>query len=411
MIRYLPKLVFRYSFTRIINYFAIIGIFLSICCLFTVNAVFRGFDHELRSLFRGSLADHLVDWKWKSPKLEEIPSLMPSLKWSPALEGFGMIKTPYFVSAIQLKGIDPVAEMELRKAMQMSPIDFSKMNQDIKESPMGGILGLFGRSSTNEPPAPIMIGHILAQDLNLTIDDEIELVLPNWADQISQKKFKVCAIFKSGIYEDDRSKVYIPIKNAQSMLKHPAGFTYLQVATPDKSDIESLQEFQKKNKDASVMSWEQKHKYRLRAIAHERKLIVVILSLIVVVSSFGILAIQWSFVQEKTSDIGILRTLGFSGSQIFLLFLGVSWFVGLLGLSSGLIGGYFLSHHANELLNLFGWQLFPDDLYYQDDLPVSIKALDFIWISLLSLFVTTLAGFLPAWRAIRVNPIQAISYE
>jgi ABC-type lipoprotein release transport system permease subunit len=78
----------------------------------------------------------------------------------------------------------------------------------------------------------------------------------------------------------------------------------------------------------------------------------------------------------------------------------------------GLLGGVVLSTYANNILKMTGWQPFPDGIYYMDEgLPFCIEMVDIIWISCLSLTVTTLAGFLPAYRSIRIEPIKAIAYE
>jgi lipoprotein-releasing system permease protein len=158
-------------------------------------------------------------------------------------------------------------------------------------------------------------------------------------------------------------------------------------------------------------TWRERHGARLRAVAHERKLIVIVLSMIVIVASFGILSIQWSFVKEKTRDIGILRAMGFSNGNIFSVFIGVSWLVGLTGLVFGLGGGALISLYANEIISFTGWRPFPGDLYYHEKLPVSLEWGDVLWISILSLSVTTCAGLFPAWKATTVEPVEAIAHE
>ncbi|MBF0198344.1 MAG: ABC transporter permease [Planctomycetes bacterium] len=411
--RCILKLIARYSLKRTINYFAVTAVFLSICTLFTVNAVFKGFDSELQQLFRGSLADYLVEWNWGGPSLKELEDKDQDHIWSPALDGFGMIKTSRYVSSVSVKGVDPSREAELRKSMNISKIDFSLLEkEDVEQSPLKGFLSAFDESAHTENPTPILVGTVLAEQLHISEGETVKLVLPNWQDNISTQSFKVSGIFKSGIYEDDRTKVYIPMKAASNMIKHPAGFSYLQVAEKGKEGRKfNIEELNEAYPNAQVGSWRERHKFRLRAVAHERKLIALVLSLIVVVSSFGILAIQWSFVQEKTRDIGILRAMGFSRYDIFSIFLGVSWMVGICGLILGLGGGYLISNNANEILQVLQWRPFPGDLYYHEKLPISLELSDVIWISLLSISVTTVAGFFPAWRAVKVEPITAISYE
>jgi lipoprotein-releasing system permease protein len=407
------KLIFRYSVHRTINYFALCAIILSICSLFTVNAVFRGFDHELQKMFRGSLADTLIEWNWSPPKLKDLEKdLTPLAVWAPALDGFGMIKTERFVSAISFKGVDAIREKKLRKSMKISNIDFSPLD-DIEsnyESPLGDMLSLFNESSDNKPLAPMLVGEVLAKNLNIKIGDKIKLVIPNWRDEIKSGEFKVTGFFKSGIYEDDQGKVFISINEAQNLLSRPNGYSYIQCDFPTNASL-NKKSITKLYPSAKLTSWKEKHKIQLKAVNHERKLIAIVLSLIVLVSSFGILAIQWSFVLEKTSDIGILRAIGFSGIDIFAIFLGVTLSIGIIGLSIGLLFGVLLCDNVNQIVDFLGISVFPDDVFYHENLPVVIDRIDFIWISILSLSVTTIAGLVPAWKAIRVEPLTAISHE
>ena len=175
--------------------------------------------------------------------------------------------------------------------------------------------------------------------------------------------------------------------------------------------LDGLERLQEAFPSARILSWKDKFSVRLKAMAHERQLIVVVMSLIIIVFGFGILAIQWSFVSEKINDIGVLRSLGFSSSQVFMIFLGVSWLIGLLGVLLGTGMGLLLCCNLNEILNIIGVNIFPKDVYYHDGLPVLIDESDLIFISLFSMLVTSIAGFIPALKAMRVQPIRAITSD
>jgi lipoprotein-releasing system permease protein len=212
--------------------------------------------------------------------------------------------------------------------------------------------------------------------------------------------------------EDDNSKVFIHLDEAQLLQNRPGGFSTIQVALTPSQNFDDLKEHvESQDERASVGTWKDRHRQRLAAIVHERKLIAIVLSMIVIVASFAILTIQWSFVKEKSKDIGILRAMGFSSSSIFCIFLGASWLVGFVGLILGLGGGALISTYANEIIAFTGWRPFPGELYYHQKLPVSIELSDAIWISALSLSVTTLAGLCPAWKATRLEPVAAIAHE
>jgi lipoprotein-releasing system permease protein len=408
----LSKLILRYLLRRHINIFAVLAVFLSIACLFTVNAVFKGFDKELQSLFRGSLADVLVEWRWNKPPISLIDEALKDYSPAPALESFGMIRTTSHVTAINFKGVDPSKEQRLREAMGLSSIDFLKLDQMAEtQSPLGGFLDMLGEAE-GDSHRPMIIGSVLADHLGMTIGDQLQLISPNWKEQVSQRSFTIVDIFHSGYYEDDSSKVYIHIHDARDLQQYPGGYSVIQLALGQKNGLSKLESFMEdKFPESMVSTWKDRHGQRMRAIAHERKLIVIVLSMIVIVASFGILALQWSFVKEKTRDIGILRAMGFSKKDIFAIFLGVSWMVGITGLVLGLCGGVLISHYANDIISITGWRPFPGDLYYHEKLPVSLEWGDALWITILSLSVTTCAGLFPAWKATNVDPVEAIAYE
>ena len=406
------RLIIRYIFRRGINAFSIAAVFLSIACLFTVNAVMKGFDTELQKLFRGSLADVLVEWRWNNPPLTEVDEKLKDYIHAPALESFGMLRSRSYVSSVSFKGIDPEAEAKLREGMNMTGIPLDKLKTSGNTSnPMGGLLGLFGEGD-GESEAPMVMGKMLAERLNLEVGDSVRLLAPNWKEQVGQKSFMVTGLFHSGYLEDDSGKVYIRISDARDLMQHPGGFSMIQVALGKNQTFSALkQQLQQDDSDVRVSTWRERHATRLMAVTHERKLIAIVLSMIVVVASFGILSIQWSFVKEKTRDIGVLQAMGYSKGSLFIVFLGVSWIVGITGLVLGLCGGALISTYANEILAITGWQPYPGELYYHDHLPVTMEWGDVLWISALSLSVTTLAGLCPAWRATRVDPIEAIAYE
>ena len=399
----------RYALRRGINGFGVLLILFAVSTLFTVNAVFKGFHSELNRLFRGSEADALIEWPFRPPPLDQLDDSLEGWTTAPTLKGFGMLKTSYAVTAVQTKGVHPEREKVLHQKMGMESVPFEKLKVSSGEGElMGGLLDLLGDGGGGGDT--LILGALLADRLGVIEGDQVTLVLPEWGGAIAQGEFRIAGLFRTGNYEDDSSRVYLPLEKAMAMQKRP--FETLQVHAPTEKDVRRLREtLVKDHPEAEVRTWQSLHVNRLRAVVNERKVVAIVFSMILVVASFGILAIQWSFVREKTRDIGILRAMGFSRSFIFATFLGVSWVVGVTGLIGGLGVGALIGSNANEILAFTGWNPFPGDLYYHDGLPVSLEWGDAIWIAGLSLSVTTIAGLLPAWRALRVEAIEAIAQE
>jgi len=406
----LLALIRRYTLRRGINGFGVLLILFSVATLFTVNAVFKGFHAELNRLFRGSEADALVEWSFRPPLLGQLDQKLEGWTTSPALKGFGMLKTRYAVTAVQTKGVMADREAALHQKMGLTSVPFKKLQASSqKESdPLGGLLGLLGDEGGGADT--LLLGSLLAERLGVLEGERVTLVLPEWGGAIAQGEFVVGGLFKTGNYEDDSSRVYLSLDRAMAMQKRP--FESLQVYAPTSEAVAKLRRVvEEAFPEATVNTWQSLHVNRLRAVVNERKVVAIVFSMILVVASFGILAIQWSFVREKTRDIGILRAMGFSRGFIFATFLGVSWLVGLTGLLGGLGTGALIGHYANDILAFTGWNPFPGDLYYHDGLPVSMEWADALWIGGLSLSVTTLAGLLAAWRALKIEAIDAIAQE
>lgn len=404
----LLRMALRYSLCKTINVFAAFVILLSITCLFTVNAVLKGIEEEWRQLIRGSKADVVLEWPAGRPELSDVEKRMPKdVVWSPVIRGFGLIRTPRFIAAVSLKGIDPEREKRLRDCMGLRDLGLGQLAAETEKSPLSGVMGLFG-SGGGGGTGRMLVGCELANELSLCEDESVELSIPNCADGVSTARFTVGGVFRSGFYEDDRGLVITRIGDAEKLVLSGAGFSQIQAADSGGPPGGLRDRLEKAFPGADAKAWYELQPVSLKALRNQRIIVVLLLSLLILVSSFGILAIQWNFVREKVPDIGVLRAVGFSAGDVFAVFLGVSWIVGLVGLVAGLGLGIVTSHYAGDLVALTGWDPFPSDIYYHEGLPAKIELFDVVWIGALSLSMTTLAGFLPAWHAVRIKPIDAI---
>ena len=164
-----------------------------------------------------------------------------------------------------------------------------------------------------------------------------------------------------------------------------------------------------------VSSWHDKQATLLRAIKIERYIQVIIMSLMVVIAGFSILAILWLMVREKTHDIGILMSLGATRGGIVRIFLLNGLMIGALGSALGLALGWTISANLNViegwLDSAFGWRVFPPSIYYLDKLPHQESPRQFIVFALAAMTVSLVAAVWPAIKASRLNPIEALRYE
>ena len=165
----------------------------------------------------------------------------------------------------------------------------------------------------------------------------------------------------------------------------------------------------------TVSPWRDKQMPLLAAVQMETAILNVLLFLIIAVAGFGILAIFLMIVVEKTRDIGILKSLGASGWGIMGIFLSYGLSLGLVGSGVGLVLGLLLVRYINEIADLLGAltgrPVFDPEIYYFYKIPTLVDPLTIGWITLGAVGIAVLASILPACRAARLHPVEALRYE
>lgn len=237
--------------------------------------------------------------------------------------------------------------------------------------------------------------------------------------------FTVNGFFKSGMSEYDSTHVYVPLERFQEVrnLMDVGGngaVNQIQVKVANGVNIDKLSQELRKSLDALspmflVSTWEEKQGPLLAAVSLEQGILNILLFLIIAVAGFGILAIFFMIVVEKTRDIGILKALGASTSGVRGIFLGYGLSLGLVGSGVGMAGGLAFVTYINEiehkLSQITGRKVFDDQIYYFDRIPTLIEWPTVVAIVGGALFIAVAASVWPAQRAAKLHPVRALRFE
>ena len=237
----------------------------------------------------------------------------------------------------------------------------------------------------------------------------------------------VVDVFKSGMSEYDSNLVFCNLEQLQQVRQmiqtNPDGtesraITSVQIKLKDYRDSDKVMEILRSEFPPdryTVRTWEQKQGPLLAAVDVESSILNILLFLIITVAGFGILAIFFMIVVEKTRDIGILKALGASSSGVMSIFLSYGLSLGMVGSGVGVIAGLLFVRYINQIeaviTVLTGRKVFDEKIYYFKEIPTHIDPFTICWVALGAMTIAVLASVLPARRAARLQPVRALRYE
>jgi len=394
------------GFLSLITWISIGGVFLGVLALVVVLAVMNGFEQEVKSRIVGTNA-HVILLRYGPHGLTEVPSLVEKVRQTPEVVavapfvyGKAMITARESSDGIVVKGVDLKEEATVTRLLQY-----------VEHLP--GEISL-------DPPAEgelpgIILGVHVAEGLQVTLGEKVQLLAPQVG--VSSPlgyiprvlNFRVVGLFRSGMYEYDSSLAYISLAQAQSFFSLGERVTALEIKVRDmyraplvaQAILASLGGFPYRTNDwiemnSTLFSWMQT----------EKRVMFVILALIIMVAAFNILAALIMLVMEKRRDIGILRSMGATAAEIRTIFMLEGTVIGGFGLVLGTLAALLLC----DLLERYKFIKLPGDIYFIDTLPVKVEALDVVAVIVAVLAITVLATLYPAWRAAKMDPVEAIRY-
>lgn len=404
----------RAGFISFITFFSTVGILLGVASLITVVSVMNGFEGELKKRILG-IVPHVVvtsNDATKQGELAEWRKIRTLLlaqnhvkQVTPFLSSEALVQSPDNLQGVLLQGIIP---------------EFEQGNI-ISDYMVAGSL-----SSLSEQAYAIVLGRSLANELKISLNDTIRIVLPNKTiftpmGRIPvQRTFTVTGIFDVGSQVDD-AMVYVHSNYGAKLLRRKGdGIGQLRLYLDDAFNANTVvQELMQStslkantysNQELAFTTWNDSQGALFSAVNMEKKMMWLMLSLIVAVAAFNIVSALVMVVVEKQGEIGILQTLGLSKVGVVKIFITQGMVNGFWGVSLGCILGVLLSQYLNDVLALFGVNIFGAG-YAMQQLPMQLEMTKVVVIALSALIMCFLATLYPAFQASNTQPAEVLRNE
>jgi len=391
----------RERFISIISVISILGVIVGVAALIVVLSIMTGFDLEVKEKIIGTYS-HIVVLKQGGIENEDkIASVLSKNKHvlasSPFIDEPAFLSYKENVQGVLLRGLDEKREGSV---------------SNIKSYVSSGRLD-FGRNGA-------IVGNELLKTLGLKKGDRISLFSPYAASKMpfgnKGKEFTVVGTFASGRYDYDANMVFISLKDAKELFGKNS-VSGIGIKVDNEFNVNKIKNSLQGELHYPyiVRSWMDLDKNLMRALAIEKKIMFIILALIIMVACFNIASTLIMQVLEKTKDIGILRAIGATTGDVKKIFITLGFSIGLVGAFLGTVLGVAIAVNINTIADyiegITGVSLFPSDIYYLSEIPVKIVPGDVTFIAVFSLFLAVLASLYPAWKASRLNPVDAIRYQ
>lgn len=393
----------RNRFISFMSLSSMIGLMLGVAVLITVLSVMNGFDRELKLRILGMVphatltsSEPMQNWRKLISIAEHTPGVIAA---APVTQLQAMLTANGQVSGAMVTGIDPI--LEKRVSILPEFITAGSLNS-LRD-------GEFG----------IVLGSQLARALGVQTGDAVTLVLPEASISAAGvvprfKRFTVVGVFKVGA-EVDGLLAYVHYADAGRLLRIGDKVQGVRLKVDDLFAARSINErlLAKLPPFFYASDWTQTQGSLFNAIKMEKTMMSLLLLLIVAVAAFNIVSSLVMVVNDKRSDIAILRTLGATPPMIQRIFLVQGTAIGFGGTVAGVALGVFLSLTVSDIASFYerisGVHLF--DAYFVNYLPSSLQAGDVLWVSLTAFGLSFLATLYPAYQAGRIQPAEALRYE
>jgi lipoprotein-releasing system permease protein len=405
------------TFVSVITMISVLGVTLGVAVLIIVISVMSGFDQQLRDkilgfnthlkVFAGNeTLTHYEDVMRVVSSNQNVKAVAPFVMGQVLVETHPPEGQQSQVAAPWLRGIDASLEPKI-----------SVLSNSITH-------GVFDVSNRG-----LLVGREFATSMHLQVGDRVTIYSPSELRKMKEERekgkesallpddYEIRGIFDVGYYEYNLSVVVASLEDAQELYVLGDSVHGLMVMIKDAYQAPAVAQQLEATlgPEYRVTTWMQENANILGALIVEKNVMFYLLFFIMIVAALCILSALITFVVQKTREIGMLKALGATDLQVSGLFLSQSGFVAVMGVVAGFGMGMLALAYRNEFLHFMnratGFELFPSSIYGFDQLPALIVPRDIILICGSALLVCLLGGVIPAWRAGRLKPVEALRYE
>ncbi len=395
----------RTRFVSFITLISLLGIALGTAALIVILSVMNGFEGELRSRLLSMSAHGTVagvdgrvrDWSRLADLVEADAGVVAA---APLVQLEGMLQASGDLEAVLVNGVDPGREAQLA-AERLNMVE-------------GALDDLVADGRR------IILGRLLAYDIRVGVGDGVTLLVPRPVGDGTMEpvleRFTVSGMFEAGIQDHDARLALVHVSDAAGILDLGNSVSAVRFRASDVMQAPAIARRLAASIDGvSSSDWTVENASYFRAIRLEKMMMSLILSLIIGVAAFNIVASLVMVVTDKTNDIAVLRTLGMGPNGVVRVFFVQGAMIGWAGVLFGVVLGVVLAIYvpviAPVLERLFGFQIMPGDVYYVTRIPSILDWGHVAIISVSAFLLTSLATLYPARRAAHINPAMALRYE
>jgi lipoprotein-releasing system permease protein len=397
------------QFAWLVGFASVLGVALGVAALIVVLSVMNGFENELRgrlvtitghaAVLTGGQGD---DWRELRDELGAWPGIVAA---APYVEIQAMLANGGELAGVVIEGIDPQSDAAFA---------------DQRASIFGPGLGELRPGSFQA-----LLGRALALRLGLAPGDRARVMVPvrdaNGRVVSRLREITVAGVFEIGVRDHDSVRVLLSLADAAGLAGLGDNVTGVRLqmadifAAPDILQRWTASRAAAGHAALATTDWTRDNASYFRAVRIEKVMMTLLLSLIVAVAAFNIVATLVMIVTDKRPGIAILRTLGFSRRVIIATFALQGLLIGWVGVIAGVLSGSLLARNIAAVVpaleKFFGFEFMPADVYYLTSLPVDLQADDILWVSTIALLMTACATIYPALRAASVDPAEVLRYE